>query len=580
VSNAGALRSVVDVLGSIAGISVMAVLAVVLVGLPFLDRWVIRRRRIQYQVLYNSKIGLDTVFTEHDEDEEPTPTNPLGRLVHELEHLSVMLIRIRNVGSADIEESDIRPPLSVAFGNRVIWNARVSEASSDELRSHIRENLEFFTHVGWLTAAELNAMLPETETGYDYRNLSVVRRWLVQRLAKALTQGADVTPSTEPEPEWHGVRLSRLWLKRQQSFILMVVLREAAWETEEISKDYEVTGGLTARKTIIQQRRQDPFRWPIVTTAIGVIVVGALLGTVLAKAIVGVQPPLAGNVQCVAGTVSLAGSSAFGPIAQTIGDQYAASCPGAHVNVNTNGSIDGVRSLVGSGPRSAATQAALSDGPSAEAPDGMGRQQLVVLVYALVVNKDVGVDHLSRTQVAGIFNGTYTNWQQLGGISMPIRIVARESGSGTRHTLEKYVLNGSSEGVASSGSCLKKDDVATAPTILCELPTTAEVVSNVSTVPGAIGYADVSNKDTKAAVATKRIMPVVLDGLAPNVRSVPQYPFWTVEYLYTWTPATTSPVAAYQDYLKTDTAQKTLQDAGYKACEAANGQPNPLCAQR
>lgn len=579
MSSAGVLRSVVDVLGSNPGIITMAVVAVVGIGSPFLDRWVIRRKRIQYQVLYNSKIGLDTVFQEHDEDEESAPahTNPLGRLVHELEHLSLVIIRIRNVGSADIEESDIQPALSLAFDNRIIWNARVSEASTSELRTHVRQNLEFFTHVGWLTTDEMDALLDKTTTGYEYRNLSVVRRWLVRRLAKTLTQPPDETPSAEPQ--WHGVRLAKLWLRRQQGFILMVVLREAADNSHEISKDYQVTGGHANRKTFIQERSQSWFRWPAVTTAIGVILVGALLGTVLAKAIIGAQPTAGAGVVCVDGTANLAGSSAFGPIVQTIGDDYMAACPGAHVVVNTTGSIDGVRSLVDQGPQSAATQAALSDGPSGEAPNDMGRQQLVVLVYALVINQGVGVDHLSTDQVLGIYSGRYTNWNQLGGGSLPIRIVGREGGSGTRRTFEQYVLKGS-EGVLSSNDCLTKDQIPTAPTTLCELPTTEDVVNTVGAVPGAIGYADIANQDTKNAVAGHRVAPVVLDGLNPQVGSLSNYPFWTVEYLYTWPPGTRSPIGAFVDYLKSDAAQTALRNAGYTPCVAPGGSLNPRCTQR
>jgi ABC-type phosphate transport system substrate-binding protein len=582
VSNAEALRSIVDTLGSNPGITTMAVVAVVGIGSPFLDRWVLRRKRIQYQVLYNSKIGLDTVFREHDEDEEPSlaPTNPLGRLAHELEHLSVMIIRIRNVGSSDIEESDIQPPLSVAFGKRIIWNARVSEASTDELRTHIRENLEFFTHDGWLTRGEVNALLDKTDTGYDYRNLSVVRRWLVQRLARTLTQTPNETTSAEPEPQWHGVRLAKLWLRRRQSFILMVVLREADDNSDEISKDYQVGGGRANRKTSIHKRRQGWFRWPIVTTWIGVILVGALLGTVLAKAIIGAQPDLAGlGVPCVTGSANLAGSSAFGPIVQTIGDDYMAACPGSHIVVNTTGSIDGVRSLIDQGPQSAGDQAALSDGPRGEAPNDMGRQQLVVLVYTLLINKSVGVDHLGIDQVLGIYNGRYTNWSQLGGASLPIRIVGREGGSGTRRTLEQYVLK-TTEGVLSSNNCLTKDRITSAPTILCELPTTGDVVTTVSMAPGAIGYADFANQDTKNAVADDRVVPVVLDGRYPQVGSLPGYPFWTVEYLYTWTPGVRSPIGAFVDYLKSDSAQTVLRNAGYTPCVVPGGSLNPLCTQR
>jgi hypothetical protein len=326
---------------------ILAVAAIVGIGSPPLDRWVLRRRRIQYQVVYNSKIGLDTVLQEHDEDEESSPksTNPLGRLVHELERLSVVIIRIRNTGTADIEEPDVAPPLSVAFGNRVIWNARVSEASTRELRAQLRANMEFFTHSGWLTQDELNAIDSKRSTGYDYRNLSEVRRWLVRRRAGTLTQAPDEPPAAEPEPQWHGIRVANLGLRRQQQ---------------------------------LPGQRPDP--------------------------------------RCA------------------------------------------------------------------------------------------------------------------------------------------------------------NDSVRTA--------TTGDVVNTVRTVPGAIGYADIANQATKNALTAGQVVPVSLDGRATGVQSLPHYPFWTVEYLYTWTPGTRSPISAFVDYLKSDPVQDALRAAGYTPCVAPCGSLNPLCTQR
>lgn len=601
MSLAEGLHSVVEVLGSNQGTITMAVAAVVAIGSPFLDRWVIRRKRIQYQVLYNSKIGLDTVLLERDTAASPGPVNSeLRRLVHQLERLSVMIIRIRNMGSSDIEESDIQPPLSVTFGNRVVWNARISEASDPQLRQHIRENLQFFSDPDAVVPVHREPIgLPqrqpkqpqptqptqptETAVAGDYRNLSVVRRWLARRLADTLTPATPTTatePAVEPEPQLHGVRLARLWIRRKQSFILVVVLHEAAENNGEISKDYTVAGGHANGRTVIDMRRQNWMRWPLVTTAIGVILVGAVVGTLLGRVVVGARPDAAGpGVPCVAGTANLAGSSAFGPIVQTIGDDYMRQCPGSHIVVNTNGSIDGVRSLVDDGPQSATGVAALSDGPSDEAPEGMGRQQVVVLVYALLVNSGVGVTNLSTDQVRGIYSGRYTNWDQLGGPPLPIRIVAREGSSGTRHAFEQYVLRGS-EGELSSDDCTNKDLVANAPTILCEVDTTQHVVQMVRQVPGAIGYADIANGDTKSAVSGGYVVPVALDGRYPQAQSLPGYPFWTVEYLYTWTPSTGSPIGAFLDYLKSDSAQRTLRAAGYTPCLTPTGIPDQLCTER
>lgn len=563
-----ALRSVVDVLGSNQGIITMTLAALVGLGSPILDRLVIRRKRVQYQVVYNSKIGLSPVFLEPDGDRRPTPAhmNPeLTHLAHQLEKLSVMIIRIRNAGSADIEEPDIQPPLSVTFGNRIVWDARISEASDDQLRQHIRENLQFFTNPD---AVRTEPQRPAD----DFRSLGVVRRWLARRLADAVTPEAG-DQQAEPEPQWHGVRLANLWMRRKQSFILVVVLHEAESHAAAISKEYEVTGGHGNGRTIIDQRKQGWFRWPVVATAIGVILVGALVGTILARVIVGAQPTAAPDVPCAPGQVNVAGSSAFGPIVQKLGDTYMSKCPGATVTVDSSGSLDGVRALTGDPQRT--DLAALSDGATDEPTTNLDKRLVAVLIYTMVINKDVGIDQLTSAQLAGIYNGTYTNWHQLGGADLPIQIVGRGESSGTRRAFERYVLRGS-EGVLSSDDCMTKDRITSAPTIRCERDTTDELIAAVQGAPGGIGYADVATQSTKDAVRGGSLVTVRLDGRYPQVDSLPEYPFWTVEYLYT----RGSTLGAFVSYLNSDSAQAVLLSAGYTPCVPRSGVLNPLCSGR
>ena len=46
-----------------------------------------------------------------------------------------------------------------------------------------------------------------------------------------------------------------------------------------------------------------------------------------------------------------------------------------------------------------------------------------------------------------------------------------------------------------------------------------------------------------------------------------QYPFWAVEYLYTYgKPAPGSPLSAFLDYMATDTAASVLQSKGDIPC--------------
>jgi ABC-type phosphate transport system substrate-binding protein len=296
---------------------------------------------------------------------------------------------------------------------------------------------------------------------------------------------------------------------------------------------------------------------------------------VLAKVIVGGSHPVA-DIPCTAGTVDIAGSSAFGPIVQTLGQTYMANCPGAHINVDSSGSLDGVRDL--EAQSSGIDDAALSDGKSVDSTTGLRQQMVAVLVYGLVVNSRVGIDRLTSDQVRGIYSGQYTNWDQLGGVNQAIQIVGRSGGSGTRQAFERYVLHGS-EGVLSSNDCLTKDLTASAPTIECERGTTQDLVNAVRATPGAIGYADMSDETTKTAIRAGQLTALSLDGRYPQVNSLPDYPFWTVEYLYT----KNSEGQALQDfltYLNSSSAQATLLGAGYTPCFSKDNVLNPLCTAR
>lgn len=566
-------QSLVDILGSNEGTIALAVAAAVALGTPVVDRLVIRRKRIQYQVLYNSKIGLSPVLMDDGDEPSPlVPPNPeLTHVAKLLDRLSVVIVRIRNTGSYDIVESDFEPPLSFTFGPRVVWNARISEASDPMLRQHIRENLEFFTNAD---APAAPAHAPAVDGG---RNLSTLRRVLGLRMSAFLTPAPVPVVTAERPPQWHGVRLAKMWLRRKQSFILVVVLREADEHNRTISKEYRVTGGHSTGKTIIDERRQRRFGWPVIVPAIGVMLVGALLATL----IISRQSQTVGTgISCAAGTVRIEGSSAFGPIAQTLADTYTSQCSGTHVSVATGGSIDGVRDLTQQGPAGGGNLIALSDGATLDPTAGLSKELVAVLVYSVVVNRSVGIDHLTTTQLAGIYSGKYTNWSQLGGPDLPIRIVGRGAGSGTRQALERYVLDGS-EGELSSDGCLTRDRITNAPTILCERASTEDLINTVAAVPGAIGYGDVANATTKAAARAGNIVTVELDGRFPEVDSLPDYPFWTVEYLYTQgTQPSGSATRAFLDYLTSDSAQAALLSAGYTPCVPKSGILNHLCTSR
>lgn len=58
---------------------------------------------------------------------------------------------------------------------------------------------------------------------------------------------------------------------------------------------------------------------------------------------------------------------------------------------------------------------------------------------AIVINPANGIEDLSSEQIKGIFEGTITNWNEVGGADEDIIIVTREDGSGTRSAFEEIL---------------------------------------------------------------------------------------------------------------------------------------------
>jgi phosphate transport system substrate-binding protein len=564
VSFDGLMGSVVDILGSNQGLIALTVAALVAFASPLVDRFVFRRKRIQYQVLYNSKIGLDNeskVGLDPKGKDDNAALAPRNRQLHQvmdrLRFLSIMMIKIRNTGISDIVGEDFQHPLEVTFADRVVWDARVSDATTESLREHVRENLEFFTD------------REEGDPGTSDGDLNTLRNQLPGRIAE----------SEVSEQQWHGVRLQQLSLHRKQSFILVLVLHESATSPAgaelKLSKQYKIKGGHESGVLLSDGQRQRRFRWQLAVSGVGVLLVGVLVASLLLVS----RTPGVPGVPCGTGTVRLAGSSAFGPTVQSLGRDYMATCPDVTVAVDNSGSITGVRALAGDG-----AAAALSDGPATDQPGGLDKQEIAVLIYSLVINRQAGVHALSTAQVQGLFAGRYTNWSQLGGRDLPISLVGRTAGSGTRRTFEQYVLGNQSEGDLTSDDCKVVDRVKNTPAPpLCERDTTEEQVKEVAGIAGAIGYADVLNPTTQQQLRAGTVTTVEIDGHQPDIDAVTTgaYPFWTAEYLYTvGTPPTGSALADFLTYLQSAPAQQLLRTDGYTPCIGPGGVLNVACAQR
>ncbi|MEU7526839.1 substrate-binding domain-containing protein [Saccharothrix sp. NPDC042600] len=540
------LRSALDFLG---GPGPVALAIGLLFATPLIDRLFVRRKRLGFRVLYNSKIGLGPDQL-HDGTDSQAPQ--LRELVHQLERMSIVVVRVRNSGNYDIDPDDFDKPLTFTFGDRVVWNARVSEAGSEQLREEVRRSLQFFGR------DELRVPLP------------TVRDRVAQSLTRLFRNGGD-RPRAVVEPVWHGVRLESLTLRRKQKFKLLVVLREPDTNPAgEIGKEVKITGSLGGAGVLHDEKQERVLTLPRLTGGLAAVLAGVLVVT-LAWA----PPSSDASVACGSGSLRVEGSSVFMPTMAKIAEQYRRACPDADVVTDPNGSIAGVRSVA------AGTAAiALSDGKQ-DVPDVVA-QQAAIVVYHVVVHSSVGLDTISLDQLKGIYSGAYTDWSQLrGGDPLPIRIVGRGGESGTRELFEQRVL-GTGEGALTSDDCRTRDRAPQAPVIRCERDKNADVVREIGAVEGAIGYADAPS--VAEARKTDRMTALSLDGKVfdASVGVEAGYPFWTVEYLYTkGTPDGGALPGRFLRYvLEHDEARVRMKDAGYLPCRTPEGTPLELCNLR
>lgn len=222
-----------------------------------------------------------------------------------------------------------------------------------------------------------------------------------------------------------------------------------------------------------------------------------------------------GEYSCVSGSIVADGSTALQPLVTAVSKDYQKKCSSANITVNPGGSKTGLSDV-----ESGTVQIGNSDIYALPNQTDLVDHQVAVVIFTLIVNSNVtGVTNLTTTQIKGIFNGSITNWSQVGGPNLKIVIVNRPASSGTRATFQTYILGGP-ETVQSSAS-LTSDSTGT-------------VVQDVKQTSGAIGYA--AYGPAKAAGLTI----LNIDGNAPTNSQVESntYKFWNAEHMYTKGPGT------------------------------------------
>ena len=237
-------------------------------------------------------------------------------------------------------------------------------------------------------------------------------------------------------------------------------------------------------------------------------------------------------------TISIAGSTTVLPVAQAAAEEYMNQHSNADIQVSGGGSGVGATSVIGG----TADIGMLSRDLKASEKDGNTLKEFVVGKdgIALVGHPSNTVADLSLEQVKAIYQGTITNWKEVGGADLEIVLIGRDSSSGTREFFTEFVLD--------------KEDAAKE---VQELNSNGAVAQAVSITPGAIGYVSLEYVDDSLKAFS-------IAGVAPTVDNVISGIYEINRPLLMITNGEPEGLAAdYLAFILSEEGQQILKDSGF-----------------
>lgn len=250
--------------------------------------------------------------------------------------------------------------------------------------------------------------------------------------------------------------------------------------------------------------------------------------------------------------LTIKGSDTMVHLVSAWAEEYMKLHPDVELSVTGGGSGTGIAGLINGTTDICASSRSINE-KERELATGRGAAPMEFKValdgIAVIVHPENQVEALSLAQLQDIFTGKSVNWQDVGGVNLPLLVFSRESSSGTYVFFQEHVMN--------------RQDYTPRARLL---PGTSALVQAVSSDKGAIGYVGLgyvkeAGEKVKAVRVTSQedAAPV-----APSEHSVKDgsYPIARPLFLYTnGEPQGT--VKEFVDFTLSGPGQSIVQAAGY-----------------
>jgi phosphate transport system substrate-binding protein len=236
-------------------------------------------------------------------------------------------------------------------------------------------------------------------------------------------------------------------------------------------------------------------------------------------------------------SLSLVGSTSVAPFAEMLAQNYQKKFPDRSVEVQGGGSSVGLSSTangladIGMCSRALSPEEAKQLNEIVIARDGL----------AVVVHPTNPVRDLSADQIRKLFTGQISNWKEVGGPDLPVRIITREEGSGTRESFANLVMKGEKISI----KALVQESNGT-------------VKKLVQTDPQAVGYMSLG-----LVLLGKEVKPVNIDGVTASEANVVAGAYkFSRPFLFVTKGRPSGDAQQFIEYVLSPEGQKVLADEG------------------
>jgi len=250
-------------------------------------------------------------------------------------------------------------------------------------------------------------------------------------------------------------------------------------------------------------------------------------------------------------TINQKGSDTMLELCQNWAEDFHNENPSVNMVVSGGGSGPGIQALITKDTDIADASRQMTQAEKDQATAaGVNPVEFKVAIdgIAMIVHEGNPIKTLTMDQLRGIFNGTYTNWNQLGGADKTIITYGRQSTSGTYAYFQEVVLQ-------------KKDY----RTDMVQQTGNSAIVNAVAGDTGGIGYVGIGYAKENTGIS---VVELKKNATAPaysplNETAVLSFNYSLSRYLFVYTNG--APTGAVKTYITwiLDKGQTVAQQVGY-----------------